>query len=964
MTDRGSKDEAGGELSSRAGLALLDELLAASEHIAYRLDFVRGGYDFISPRAATMLGVTLAELHARGLHLLRERLAAEDGERCFGAIESLCAAAPGQASSLCLEYRVRDASGALYCFSDSMTVLSDAAGQPLSACGIAVDVTQRREQENALRDSEEKYRATMDAAQVGVTIVHDYKFSYVNPKMVEMFGYAEDEVVGKLGPPDIVIPEQSEFIIGKMQRRAAGEVSPPYELTGLRKDGSTFPLLIMGRPLVVGSRPTSVGTLIDLSAQRQVEKELKDKTRRYAALFEGAQDAILVADIDSRRVIDANVEAELLFLRPREELIGMSTAAFHPPELSAAYGEAYARHIRAGRGGPDEMKIVTADGDIVDVEISSNIIETADGHRLIQGVFRDIRQRKRNEAELKLAARVFESSQESILITNADSIIVSVNPAFLRMTGYSAAEVIGYNPRLLGSGRHPAEFFAAMRQTLNAEGRWQGEIWNRRKSGEIYPAWLTISVYRGASGEVLNFVGIESDISERHAAQERIRQLAYFDPLTGLPNRRLLQDRAEQALVGAEREGKRVALLFVDLDHFKTINDSLGHSAGDQLLSQVAQRLLGCVRRMDTVARLGGDEFVVLLGEATLEGTSEVARKILEVVGRPFHIEQHQLGVTPSLGISLFPQDGDDFETLLKHADTAMYRAKESGRNAYRFFASEMNVAALERLQLENGLRQGLARSEFVLHYQPQISVASGRIIGAEALVRWRHKQSGLVSPGRFIPVAELSGLIVPIGEWVLREACRQNRSWQDAGLPAISIAVNISSLQFRGGQLEENVRAALADSGLPSEFLELELTEGIVMGNADETVEILRRLSAMGVKLAIDDFGTGYSSLSYLKRFPIDKLKIDQSFVRDIVSDPDDWAIANAVINLAHSLRLAVIAEGVEHAEQLDMLRLHGCDEVQGYYFSVPLPADEFAELLRVQNFAELLQQPNIKGV
>ena len=964
MTDRINKDEVGGESSSHAGLALLDELLAASEHIAYRLDFVRGGYDFISPRAATMLGVALAELHARGLHLLRERLTAEDSDRCFAEIETLCAAAPGQAQSLCLEYGVRDASGKLICFSDSMTVLSDAAGQPLSACGIAVDVTQRCELERALRDSEEKYRATMDAAQVGVSILHDYKFSYVNWKLAEMFGYREDELVGKLGPPDVVIPEQSEFLIGKMQRRAAGEVNAPYELTGLRKDGITFPMMVMGRPLAIGGRPTSVVTLIDLSAQRRIEKDLKDHAWRYAALFEGAQDAILVADIDSRRVVDANVAAELLFLRAYEDLIGMSTAAFHPPELSAAYGEVYARHIRTGGGGPDELKIVTANGDIVDVEVSSNVIETDDGQRLIQGVFRDIRQRKQSEAELKLAARVFESSQESIMITNADAIIVSVNPAFIEMTGYSAAEAIGFKPSLIGSGRHPAEFYAAMRQTLDSEGCWQGEIWNRRKSGEIYPAWLTISVYRGASGEVLNYVGITSDISERHAAQEHIRQLAYFDPLTGLPNRRLLQDRAEQALVSAEREGKRIALLFVDLDHFKTINDSLGHSSGDQLLSEVAQRLLGCVRRMDTVARLGGDEFVVLLGEATFEGTSEVARKILEVVGRPFQIEPHRLGVTPSLGISLYPQDGGDFETLLKHADTAMYRAKESGRNAYRFSASEMNVAALERLQLENGLRQGLERSEFVLHYQPQIDVGSGLIIGAEALLRWRHPQTGLVSPGKFIPVAEISGLIVPIGEWVLREACRQNRSWQDAGLPRISVAVNISSVQFRGGQLEESVRSVLADSGLPPEFLELELTEGIVMGNADETVEILRRLSAMGVKLAIDDFGTGYSSLSYLKRFPIDKLKIDQSFVRDIVSDPDDWAIATAVISLGHSLRLAVIAEGVEQAEQLEMLRMQGCDEFQGYYFSAPLPADEFAELLRRQNFAELLQQQNMKGV
>ena len=333
--------------------------------------------------------------------------------------------------------------------------------------------------------------------------------------------------------------------------------------------------------------------------------------------------------------------------------------------------------------------------------------------------------------------------------------------------------------------------------------------------------------------------------------------------------------------------------------------------------------------------------------DVTIDGTIEVARKIIEIVARPCLIDEHELGVTPSLGISIFPQDGRNFETLLKHADTAMYRAKESGRNTYQFFANEMNVAALERLVLENSLRQGLERGEFVLHYQPQICLVSGRIVGAEALVRWNHPQIGLVPPVKFIPVAENSGLIVPIGEWVLREACRQNRRWQEAGLPPIGVAVNISSVQFRGGQLEDSVRAVLAESGLAAEFLELELTEGIVMGGANETVQTLLRLSAMGIKLSIDDFGTGYSSLSYLKRFPIDKLKIDQSFVHDIVNDPDDWAIASAVISLGHSLRLRVIAEGVEHAEQLEMLQLQGCDEVQGYYFSVPLPADEFAELL-----------------
>ena len=598
-----------------------------------------------------------------------------------------------------------------------------------------------------------------------------------------------------------------------------------------------------------------------------------------------------------------------------------------------------------------EYRLRNAKGEMVWLNNSMTVVSSPEGWPLLAtGVAVDVTAQRRAEEAVRLAARVFECAQESIILTDADNNIVSVNPVFLEMTGYQAEEVLGRNPRILSSGRHSAEFYAAMWQAITTEGKWQGELWNRRKDGAVYPVWVRISVYRDAAGKICNYVGVATDITERLAAQESIRQLAYFDPLTELPNRRMLEDRVRQALATAERERKQSALLFIDLDQFKTINDSLGHSAGDQLLIEVARRLQACVRRMDTVARLGGDEFVVLLTDVTLEGASEVARKILDVVARSFQFNEHELGVTPSLGISIYPQDGRDFETLLKHADTAMYRAKDAGRNAFQFFTSEMNEAALERLMLENSLRQGLERGEFILYYQPQVNVRSGQIVGAEALVRWRHPKIGLVPPGKFIPAAEISGLIVSIGEWVLRESCRQNKAWQDAGLPSISVAVNISSVQFRGGQLEENVRSVLTETGMPAECLELELTEGILMGGASETVDTLKRMSDMGVKLAIDDFGTGYSSLSYLKRFPIDKLKIDQSFVRDIVVDPDDLAIANAVISMGHSLRLSVIAEGVERSEQLEILTKEGCDEVQGYYFSAPLPAADFAELLRQQ--------------
>jgi diguanylate cyclase (GGDEF)-like protein/PAS domain S-box-containing protein len=809
--------------ASQSDLFVAD-LLKTSEHILYRMDLVRGGYDYISPIALEIFGVSLEFLHERGLEfLLNELFDPDEGLRFRKQIIDLCRKSPGQSIRTKVEYRLRDGRGEYVWHQNSMTLVSGPDGTPLFASGISVDVT----------------------------------------------------------------------------------------------------------------------------ARRRFEQELRDSTQRYSVLFEGALDAIVVIDAVDGRIVAANVAAELLFKRPHEEMIGLPASAFRDDACVA-----FERQVPGGLEGIEETEVVNADGEKIAVEITSNTIETASGQKLIQCVFRDIRQRRRDEMELKRAALVFETSQELILLTDADSRIISVNQVFEEMTGYTPDEVIGKNPSLLSSGRHTPEFYAEMWQAVNSKGKWQGEVWNRRKSGDVFPVWLTISAYRDANGKVLNYVGVSSDISERVAAQERIRQLAYFDSLTNLPNRRLLQDRAEQALASAERERKQVALLFVDLDHFKTINDSLGHSAGDQLLSEVARRLQSCVRRMDTVARLGGDEFVVLLTDVTIEGATEVARKLIYRVARPYEIESHELSVTPSLGISVFPQDGRDFESLLKHADTAMYRAKESGRNGYQFFASEMNVAAIERLTLENSLRQGIERGEFVLHYQPQIDLASGRIVGAEALVRWRHPQLGLVPPGKFIPVAEVSGLIVLIGEWVLAEACRQNRAWQQAGLPSISVAVNISAVQFRSGRIEDNVAAVLADTGLAPELLELELTEGIVMAGADATVETLQRISNLGVKLAIDDFGTGYSSLSYLKRFPIDRLKIDQSFVRDIVTDTDDWAISSAIISMGHSLRLKVIAEGVEHVEQLDMLRRQGCDEVQGYYFSVPLPADDFAALLRQQKF------------
>ncbi|HYE34207.1 sensor domain-containing phosphodiesterase [Methylocaldum sp.] len=432
---------------------------------------------------------------------------------------------------------------------------------------------------------------------------------------------------------------------------------------------------------------------------------------------------------------------------------------------------------------------------------------------------------------------------------------------------------------------------------------------------------------------------------ERSRVEDRIQRLAFYDALTGLPNRALFKDRAAQALALSARDKQETALLFLDLDRFKTVNDSLGHHVGDRLLQGIAGRLRSCLRDTDTVSRLGGDEFVVLLPETGTDTAAQTAERILGVVAQPYVIEDYRLIITPSIGISLYPQDGSDVETLVKHADTAMYHAKEQGRNTYQFFTGEMNSTVLERLTIESGLRQALERGEFLLEYQPQYDVRTHQLVGVEALIRWQHPEWGRVAPGRFIPIAEDSGLIVPIGEWVIREACRQNMYLQSLGFPKVPVAVNIASPQFLH-RFEELVERILAETGMEPHYLELELTEGIVMQGEGSIQRRLHKLKELGVKLAIDDFGTGYSSLSYLKRFPIDKLKIDQSFVRDIIDDQDDLAITRAVISLGHSLRLTVIAEGVETEQQLAFLREEGCDQAQGFFFSRPLSAKALAEL------------------
>lgn len=557
-------------------------------------------------------------------------------------------------------------------------------------------------------------------------------------------------------------------------------------------------------------------------------------------------------------------------------------------------------------------------------------------------------QRHQGEKRLRQAATMFENTIQGVVITDNHGNIEAVNPAFTDITGYSEQEVLGQNPRLLNSGRHNPEFYAAMWQSVLNSGRWRGEIWNRRKSGEVYPELLTISTVKDKNHAILNYIAVFSDISEIKETQRQLDYLSNHDPLTELPNRRLFQELLEHAVAVAQREHQMVGVLVFDLDRFKQINDSLGHPVGDALLQEVAKRLRHAIRRGDTLARLVGNQFALLIEEVEdAQLLSKTARQLLDTLSRSMQVREHEFYVTASVGIALFPGDGQDVQTLIRNAESAMYQAKEQGRNTYHYYSAELTLNSFEQMLMENHLRHALDRNELVLHYQPQVLLDSNIIVGAEALIRWQHPELGSISPIRFIPIAEESGLIVPIGAWVLRTACHQARIWRQAGYSLKTISVNIAGPQFERVEFVDTVRQALAETGLEPQALELEITETFISQRIDHALTVLEELRRLGVKLAIDDFGTGYSSMMYLKRLPIDKLKIDRSFVSDLPQNKEDVAIARAIIALGKSMEFTVIAEGIETAEQQAFLLKEGCDQGQGYLHSRPVPAEQFEALL-----------------
>ncbi|OMG52485.1 hypothetical protein BJN45_14405 [Azonexus hydrophilus] len=626
------------------------------------------------------------------------------------------------------------------------------------------------------------------------------------------------------------------------------------------------------------------------------------------------------------------------------------------PEDRERVDQAYRNALRNREPYEVEHRMITADGHVRQIRERGESSYDEDGKPLRSiGTAQDITDIRRMESQMQLLGTAFHHSGEAIMITDHDNRIVTVNPAFTTLTGYSQQEVIGRNPSMLSAGRTEAADYEKMWTAIVQKGYWQGEVWDRRKDGGVYPKWLSISVMRDDEGSIRYYIAHFTDVSAERATEARLHHMAHHDMLTGLHNRFSLKDRLEHALALARRESSRVALLFIDLDRFKVINDTLGHHVGDELLIHVSRRLRQCVRESDMVARLGGDEFVVMLsGVEHSSSVAMVAEKLVASVAEPYPVGAHTLYTTPSIGIAIYPMDGNDSETLMKNADAAMYHAKSAGRNNFQFFDAKMNEAALERLGIEHALRQALGRDEFRLHYQPVIDVRTGRVSSVEALIRWQHPTRGLLPPGLFIGVAEETGLIQPIGDWVIWAACRQLADFRAAGIAGVKMAINISAIQMRNSDLSVLARGIIEAYSLVPGDLVFEITESVAMEHPDETVRVLDILHDMGVELALDDFGTGYSSLSYLRMFALDKLKLDRSFVEDIGQDIDGQVICDATIGLAHNLGLEVVAEGVETEEQLAYLKARGCNLIQGYLFSRPVPADEVIAFIRERNFPQ----------
>lgn len=794
-------------------------------------------------------------------------------------------------------------------------------------------------------------------SQEGMVVTDDaYQVLQINKAFTAITGFSAAEVIG--GSMNFMRSglHDSAFY-ADLREQLALNGTWAGEIMNRHKDGSVHAhFLTITSVRDDEGRPTHyVGTLTDITERRRLEAERDELNRDFVSFLENTTDFIYFKDTDSRFRFCSQALARVTGHPSWRDLTGKHTLDVFPPDTGPIYHGEEIALIRDGIPLIDKTDPYY-DGEGRRGWINSSKWPILDESGKVTGLFgisRDITAHMRTEIDLRIAAIAFES-QQGMLITDAGNTILRVNRAFTEITGYTEADAVGQTPRLLRSGRHDRDFYDSMYASLHSTGAWQGEIWNRRKNGEIYPEWMTISTVLDGEGNPSHYVASLTDITERKEAESEIRSLAFYDPLTQLPNRRLLLDRLRHTLATVARSRHHGALLFIDLDNFKTLNDTFGHDMGDRLLQQVAQRLVSCIREGDTVARLGGDEFVVLLDDlhpaAADAGTQAriVGDKILATLNTPYDLAGHEYHSTPSIGITLFADHDGESDELMKRADLALYSAKAAGRNTMRFFDPEMQAAVTARATLEKELRIALQQQDLRLYYQPQVN-EHGAIIGAEALVRWQHPRLGLVTPAHFIPLAEETHLIHPLGLWVLETACRQLRKWSAQPTRAhLVIAVNVSVRQFRQPDFVEQVAAVLERSGADPHKLKLELTESLLLDDLEDVIAKMAALRALGISFALDDFGTGYSSLAYLQRLPLDQLKIDQSFVRDLHVHPNDAVIARSIVALARNLGLSVIAEGVETHLQRNLLAGLGCPAYQGYLFSPPLTREAF------ESFAE----------